>query len=193
MYQDNLKAKRIAEENDLNLMLMRSSRKYKVGRRGVHLTVAGVQIDYWNNEFVDNYIGKEVYFRYDPDDLGSVRVYDLEDRFIMTVPADNEAVLTYGASQDDVKKAVGKTGSHGKEVKRQLKELKGLYGGRTALEIMLEKAHSNKDIKIVSGNPVIEIQKSGEKESVRKAAGAENDNIVSFDRMIRNVESFDDY
>lgn len=193
VYQDNLKAKRIADENDLNLMLMRSSRKYKVGQRGVHLTIAGVQIDYWNNEFVDNYIGKEVYFRYDPDDLGSVRVYDLEDRFIMTVPADNEAVITYGASQDDVKKAVGKTGSHGKEVKRQLKELKGLYGGRTALEIMLEKAHSNKDIKIVSGNPVIEIQKSGEKESVRKAAGAENDNIVSFDRMIRNVESFDDY
>ena len=193
VYEDNLKTKCIASESDLNLMLMRSSRKYKVGQRGVHLTVAGEQIDYWNNEFVDKYIGKEVYFRYDPDNLGSIRVYDLEDRFIMSVPADNEAVLEYGASQDDIKRAVGKTRSHGKEVRKQLKELKNLYGGKSALEIMLEKAHSNKNLRIVSGSPIIEIKQSDDKEKTLKAVGAENDNIVSFERMIHNAETFNEY
>ena len=189
VYEDNLITKRIAEESDLNLMLMRSSRKYKVGPRGVHLTVAGEQIDYWNNKFVDNYIGKEVYFRWDPDDLSYIRVYDLEDRFLMTVPADNEAVLEYGASVDDIKVAMSKTRSHSKEVKRELKELKGLYGGRTALEIALEKSHRNKDIQIVPRNPVIELHKSSEKEHLSKAVGAENNNLVSFERMIQNAEA----
>ena len=188
VYEDNLVTKRVADECDLNLMLMRSSRKYKVGQRGVHLTIAGEQIDYWSNEFVDTYIGKEVYFRWDPDDLSYIRVYDLNDRYLMTVPADNEAVIGYGASQDDIKTAVRKTHSHGKDVRRELKELKKLYGGRTALEIVLESAHMNRDIQIVAGNPVIELHRSDEKEPLDIAVGAESGNLVSFDRMIQNAE-----
>ena len=55
-------------------------------------------------------LGKKVYFRYDPDNLSEVRIYDLEDRYIMTVPADNEAVLSYNASREDVKAAMAKPG-----------------------------------------------------------------------------------
>ncbi len=193
VFEDNLIVKRVADENDLNLMLMRSSRKYKVGRRGVHLDIAGERIDYWNNEFVDNYLGKEVYYRYDPDDLREIRIYDLQDRYIMTVPADNEAVLEYGASQSDIKAAMNKTRGHSKEVKQELKEIKKLYGGKTALEITLEKAHENNNIQIIKNNPIIEIQRANEK-MLEQAVGAEVDvnNIVSYDRMIKNLENQDD-
>ena len=200
IYEDNLKVRRVAAEEDLNLMLMRSSRKYKVGRRGVHMMVAGERIDYWNNEFVDNYINKEVYYRYDPDNLSSIRVYDLEDRYLMTVPTDNEAVLEYGASQDEIKAAMGRTRSHSKEVKQKLKEIKNLYGTKTAVEMALEKAHQNKEnIQISKSNPVIEIQRADEK--LDKAAGSENEHslrnaisdndksLVSIERMIKNSES----
>lgn len=108
VYNENLHTKRVASAEDLNLMLMRSSRAQKVTRRGVHLDIAGQRIDYWNDELVFNYLGQQVYYRYDPDDLSEVRVYDLQDRFIMSVPADNTAVLTYGASKEEVKEAMAK-------------------------------------------------------------------------------------
>lgn len=188
VYEDNLKVKRVASEGDLNLMLMRSSRKYKVGQRGVHMIIAGERIDYWNSEFIDNYINKEVYYRYDPDNLSSIRVYDLEDRYLMTVPADNEAILEYGASQEDIKNAMGKTGAHPKEVKRKLKEIKNLYGTKTAVEMALERAYRNKkEIQIVKGSSVIEIHYANE-QPLKKAAGADTKNLVSFERMIRNRE-----
>lgn len=188
VYNENLKTKRVAGEKDLNLMLMRSSRKYKVGRRGVHLDISGERIDYWNDQFLNNYLGQEVYFRYDPDDLSSVRIYDLEDRYIMTVPADNEAVLKYGTGQEEVKSAIRKTKSYATEVKRDLKDIKKLYGRKTALEITLEKAHQNKDIQIVQSNPVINIHRANEQEAevYDKAVGADDE--VSFERMIRNIE-----
>ena len=72
VYNENLHTKRVASAEDLNLMLMRSSRAQKVTRRGVHLDIAGQRIDYWNDELVFNYLGQQVYYRYDPDDLSEV-------------------------------------------------------------------------------------------------------------------------
>lgn len=108
VYNENLHTRRVAGAEDLSLMLMRSARPQKVTRRGVHLDIAGQRLDYWNDDMLMNLLGKQVYFRYDPDDLSEIRVYDLEDRYIMTVPVDNTAVLTYGASREDVKEAMGK-------------------------------------------------------------------------------------
>lgn len=203
IYEDNLKFRRTAAVEDLNLMLMRSSRKYKVGRRGVHMTIAGERIDYWSNEFVDNYINKEVYYRWDPDNLSSIRVYDLDDRYLMTVPADNEAVQKYGAGQDEIKAAMGRTRSHSKEVKRKLKEIKSLYGTKTAVEMALEKAHQNKtNIRIIKSSPVVEIQRADEKLDI--AVGAENEqslrsiiagadeSLISIERVIASCESRND-
>lgn len=56
VYREQLKEKRVASELDLNLMLMRSTRSQKVGRRGVHLTVAGEKIDYYNDDLILNYL-----------------------------------------------------------------------------------------------------------------------------------------
>ncbi len=191
VYRENLKTKRVAEENELNLMLMRSSRKYKVGQRGVHNTVAGQQIDYWNDEFVDKYLGKEVYFRWDPENLSYIRVYDLEDRFLMTVPTDNEAVLAYGASTEDIKNAMGKTRSLNKKVREKLKVIKSLHGAKTALEMALRKANANKNIQLVNENAVIQLHRPEEK-VFKSAVGDTEPNRFSLDRVIENLERKND-
>lgn len=62
VYNENLHTKRVASAEDLNLMLMRSSRAQKVTNRGVHLDIAGQRIDYWNDELVFYYKGKQAQF-----------------------------------------------------------------------------------------------------------------------------------
>lgn len=189
VFEDNLKIKTVIPENDLNLMLMRSSRIQKVGQRGVHLG----NIDYWNDELLAKYSGKEVYYRYDPDDLSSVRLYDLEDRYLMTVSADNKAVCEFGASQDDIKEAMKTVKSFTKITREALKaQTTTAFGKKNALEVVLAQAERNKnEIKITEGDYIIDIRRADENERVEfeAAAGAEKDHLVSFERMIENIES----
>lgn len=187
VFEDNLRVKIVIPESDLNLMLMRSSRIQKVGQRGVHLG----DIDYWNDELLAKYSGEQVYYRYDPDDLSSVRVYDLEDRYLMTVPADSTAVCEFCASQDDLKAAMKTVKTFTKITREALKaQTTTAFGKKNALEVVLAQADRNKDeIKITEGDYIIDIRRADEQEIYEKAVGAEDDNLVSFDRMIQNLES----
>ena len=188
VYNENLHTKRVAGAEDLNLMLMRSARVQTVGRRGVHLDIAGQRLDYWNDDFTFNYMGKKVYFRYDPDDLSAVRVYDLEDRFIMTVPVDNTAVLTYGASKEDVKAAMGKVRRLERITKEALEaSAVQAFGKRTALELVLEQAHENKMARIIpEPQPkVLELQRPNE-EPLLKAVGGPDLDVMNRNAMKRN-------
>ena len=188
VYNENLHTKRVAGAEDLNLMLMRSARVQTVGRRGVHLDIAGQRLDYWNDDFIFNYMGKKVYFRYDPDDLSAVRVYDLEDRFIMTVPVDNTAVLTYGASKEEVKAAMGKVRRLERITKEALEaSAVQAFGKRTALELVLEQAHENKIARIIpEPQPkVLELQRPNE-EPLLKAVGGPDLDVMNRNAMKRN-------
>ena len=188
VYNENLHTKRVAGAEDLNLMLMRSARVQTVGRRGVHLDIAGQRLDYWNDDFTFNYMGKKVYFRYDPDDLSAVRVYDLEDRFIMTVPVDNTAVLTYGASKEEVKQAMGKVRRLERITKEALEaSTVQAFGKRTALELVLEQALDNKTARIIpEPRPkVLELQRPNE-EPLLKAVGGPDLDVMNRNAMKRN-------
>ena len=189
VYNENLHTKRVASAEDLNLMLMRSSRAQKVTRRGVHLDIAGQRIDYWNDELVFNYLGQQVYYRYDPDDLSEVRVYDLQDRFIMTAPADNTAVLTYGASKEEVKEAMAKV----RRMERITKEAKKVstfpaFGRHTALELVMEAAHESKVARIVpAASPkVLELQRPDEEPLLKAVAGGPDLDTMNRNAMKRN-------
>jgi len=189
VYNENLHTKRVAGTEDLNLMLMRSARVQTVGRRGVHLDIAGQRLDYWNDDFTLNYMGKKVYFRYDPDDLSAVRVYDLEDRFIMEVPVDNTAVLKYGDSQEQVKEGIRKV----RHMERITKEALAastvqVYGKRTALELVLEQAHENKTAKIIpEARPkVLELQIPNE-EPLLKVVGGPDLDVMNKNAMKRRL------
>ena len=185
VFNEHLIKKRTATAEALNLMLMRSSRAQTVGRRGVHLDIAGGRIDYWNDDFVHLMLGKKVYFRYDPDNLSEVRIYDLEDRYIMTVPADNEAVLSYNASREDVKAAMAKTRRLEKVAKEYIEHAVLADCDKvTAMELVLKEAQYNKENYQGKANPkVIEVQRADEEPAFKKVVGG-----IDLDRMIRNAE-----
>ena len=188
VYNENLHTKRVAGAEDLSLMLMRSARPQKVTRRGVHLDIAGQRLDYWNDDMLMNLLGKQVYFRYDPDDLSEVRVYDLEDRYIMTVPVDNTAVLTYGASREDVKEAMGKVRRMERLTKEALKvSAYPAFGKRTALELVMEQAYQSKTARIVpSADPkVLELQRPDEEPLLRAVAGGPDLDVMNRNALKR--------
>ncbi len=182
VYKENLHTKIMATDEQLNLMMLRSTRPQKVTRRGVHLNVAGTKIDYFNNELIMQMLNKQVYLRYDPDDLSKVRIYDLDDRFIMEVEADNTAVLEYGASKEDVKKAMAKTREVKRVTRKALKDsIIANIDRNTALELMLKKAEENKETELSGG--VLEdivLKKSDEKALLYKVP------VVDLEKMNKN-------
>lgn len=190
VYREQLIEKRVASELDLNLMLMRSTRSQKVVRRGVHLTIAGEKVDYYNDELILNHFGESVYCRFDPEDISTVRIYDLNDNYIMTAPVDNDAVLAYGSSKDAVGQALRKVKSLEKLTKQELKATAiTSLGKKTALELVLAAAEENK-AKAEEINPkVISVHRADEKPAEMQKAVGQN-NIVTIDKakMIRNIE-----
>lgn len=190
VYKENLHEKRTASELDLNLMLMRSTRSQKVGRRGVHLTIAGQKIDYYNDELILNHLGESVYCRYDPEDISTVRIYDLEDNYIMTAPVDNDAVLTYGSSKEAVGQALRKVNSLEKLTKQELKATAiTSLGKKTALELVLAAAQENKANAEEFNPKVISVHRADEEHAKMQKAVDQN-NIVKIDKakMIKNIE-----
>ncbi len=184
IFNEYLYKKRTASEEDLNLMLMRSGRPQKVGRRGVHLDIAGGRIDYWNDEFVHLMFGKQVYFRYDPDNLSQIRIYDLEDRYLMSVPADNQAVLSYGASKEEVKTAMAKTRRLEKIAEEYKRNAVIAEADRiTTMDLVLREAQRNKENYKGKPNPkVLEVQRADEEPAFRKVVGG-----ADLDTMIQSA------
>ena len=139
--------------------------------RGVHLDIGGGHIDFWNDDFVHLMLGKREFFsRYDPEDLSEVRIYDLEDRYIMSVPADNVAVLSYNASKDDVKAAMAKT-RRLERIAREYKENAILadVDKVTAMELVLKQAERNKATYQGKPNPsLLEVQRADEEPVFKK-------------------------
>lgn len=188
VYRENLTEKRIAVEADLNLMLMRSTRSQKVGRLGVHITVAGEKIHYYNDDLIYNHFGESVYCRYDPENISEVRIYDLEDHFIMTAATSNEAVLEYGASKEAVAQALRKVKSLEKLTKAELKATAiTSLGKKTALELVLATAEENKFREEGYSPKVIRLHQSDEQPYGMKQAVGQSVTIDK-NKMIRNQE-----
>jgi hypothetical protein len=144
VYTEEFFIKRTASEEDLVLMLMRSTKMQTVSRKGVQIKICGESLYYWTPEFVFNYEGrKQVYVRYDPDNLTEVRVYDEHDKYICNLPMDR-ASLEYGDSKDKVKECISET----RKVKKLTKEYYKNSGFKdlniiSELELMLWKANRN--------------------------------------------------
>ena len=184
VFNEHLIKRRTATSEELNLMLMRSTRPQQVTRRGVHLDIDGGRIDYWNDDFVHLMLGKKVYFRYDPENLSEVRIYDLDDRYVMSVPADNTAVLSYNASKEEVKAAMAKT-RRLERIAREYKENAILADTDriTAMELVLKQAERNKQNYQGKANPsILEVQRADEEPLYKKVVGG-----ADLDVMNRNA------
>lgn len=190
VYRDNLHSKRVASVDDLDLMLMRSSRAQKVGRRGVHLNIGGSQIDYINDELRMHWMGEQVYLRYDPADLSTVRVYDLDNRYITTAACDNKTVMAYGASKDDVQEAMRELRRQERIAKDELNHLRTVaLGKKDALSLVLAEAQRNKAAHKEPDAKIYEIKRADDGTKLREAVG-EDALTGHLDklRMIRNLE-----
>lgn len=190
VYQDNLHAKRVASADDLDLMLMRSSKAQKVGRRGVHLNIGSARLDYYNDELLLNWIDKQVYLRYDPADLSTVRVYDLDNRYITTSPCDDKTVMAYGASKDDVQAAMREQRRLEHIARDDLKSRTTVaLGKKDALSLVLAEAQHNKAARKEPDAKIYEIKRADDSERVLPEAVNEGGTVtMDKQRMIRNLE-----
>ena len=186
IYNENLHRKRVPRsEDDLNLLLMRSTRAIKVDRPGVYLTVGKTKLYYRTDEFVLNYQGQKVYLRYDPLDLSHVRAYDEDDRFIMELPVENKMVLDYRASAEEVKEAQQTIRDFERQVgDRMASMLLQEISTTTRLDLALETARESiarRAEEPAPGAKLIELQSAYE-EPMLKAVGD-----IDLDRMINNI------
>ena len=181
-------------EDDLNLMLMRSTRAQTVGRNGVHLTIAGERLDYWNEE-TWKMQGEKVYLRYDPSDLGTVRVYNAEsDKYIATLPLSQETRIKFDAEHEDVALAQAKVHEVGRAIRKNLKDYKERLEPCARIDMLdmeLRRAHKGKQKFVIQEPKVIIPVVSGEQreEPLKAVAGDVMPVIIDINKMNRNAEA----
>ena len=194
VYMDHLpQTVRRAAPDDLYLLMMRSTRAQTVGKNGVYLTVCGERLYYHSDELLINWTGKKVYLRYDPEDLRSVRVYDADEKYIMTVPLISEIMLDYGASKDEVRTAMQQKRRWRNQAKHladiQREQAVAQYGPLNVLDIFVRAAHVNNEGLLLPSddntNNITEITPVPQSERTRVAAG-DGGVVIDIERMIRN-------
>lgn len=139
VYAENLIEKRVASQAELNIMMLRNSRMIKMDRGGIVLKLYGTEVVYNSDELLMHHIGDPIYYRYNPDDLSEIRVYDEHDRFICT--ASQRTALSYFASKEEVAEKMREQRQLEKMVKAYMKE-KNIQA-RDALELIMAQAEEN--------------------------------------------------
>lgn len=188
VYRDELITKRTATPDELNLMLMRSTRMQTVGRKGVYLEISGERLYYWSVDFMMKYQGKLVYLRYDPEDLTEVRVYNDKDIYQCSVQVDDETLLKYGASKEDVKKAISKIRAFKKATKEYNKNsILETMPKFDMLSLMIWKGKNNIEKRQEEDEAqasVLEVVRANEPVSVQEESNVE----IDLNRMTKNVK-----
>ncbi len=173
VYQENLYELRTATQEELNLMMMRNSRMQKVKRNGLVLRLYGTEIDFWSEELWRSHLGESVYFRYNPDSLYEVRVYDEQDRFLCT--AQQRTALSYFASKEQV----GEQMREQRRLERTVKAYKKEKGIRAEDALALKLAEAERNLKLGEHldpkiiTPIRKIDETEQSVSLGMAAGAE--------------------
>lgn len=169
VFAENLVEQRIASKEELNLMLMRNARMQKVKRNGVMFKLYDMELWFGNDELVMGHLGESVYFRYNPDDLSSVRIYDTEDRFIMEVPLRNQ--LSYKATKEEIAREMKASRTLIKTVKAYKKNKQ--IENDSALSLILDDAARKMEEEPLALNPkrIVPIRAINEEPADRIAVG----------------------
>lgn len=185
VWNNEIREVRKASEDELNLMLMRSTRVQKIKRNGVYITVCGERIWYMHPEQTILHLDEEVYVRYDPADLKSVRIYNTEDRLLYIWDCADVLLVDYiTAQQQDIADAQ-QIARHSKKFVRDM--AKGLTAGLTneqkitMLDIKVRKAHSAKseNFHIHMPKNIVPVRADEElPEQQKAAAGMERECVV---------------
>ncbi len=169
---------RMAAESELNLMLMRSTRTQKIKRNGVFIDIAGEKLWFMDTESTYKHLGEEVYVRYDPADLRSVRVYDTNDKYLWTWACADVLMVDYITDcKKDISDAMEIQRRTQKFIKAEAKAItNGLDNNKRIdlLDMATRKAHNDKaKFKIVMPTNIINIRADETQEQLQTAVGEE--------------------
>lgn len=181
VYAANLIEKRTASPAELNLMLLRNSKPVKVQREGVTLRMYDTNVYFNSAELLFNHIGERVYFRFNPDDLKEVRVYDEQDRFLCT--AVQQGKLSYYATKEEVKEKMKELREFDRMV-RSYKKQKGVEADH-ALDLVMWQAEQNlQDAECLNPAVISPIRYAEEKLGLPAAVGQEAEPPIDYSRML---------
>lgn len=196
VWNNEIREVRKASEDELNLMLMRSTRVQKIKRNGVYITVCGERIWYMHPEQTIIHLDEEVYVRYDPADLKSVRIYNKEDRLLYIWNCADALLVDYITSEQQDIADAQQIARHSKKFVRDM--AKGLTAGLTneqkitMLDMKIRKAHSAKSEKFHIQMPknIIPVRADEElPEQEKMAAGMEQECVmIDLKKMKQNSE-----
>lgn len=202
VYNEHIEKLRMpADETVLNLMMMRSTKMQTVAKNGVYVIQHSERL-YYKNDKLHWMQGKQVYVRYDPEDLMSVRVYDEDDRFIDTVPLNTtmmQSVLSQIEDNNDLSEAMKLKRRYYKVTKRRLQIVEDVakqeYGDIDVLQLYEKRAEKNMKRTTWSKKaPVTEILFGENENNLPDAVGSSESIVIDINRMIKNAEQRkDDY
>ena len=182
-----------APEWALNLMLMRSTRKQKIKRNGVYVTICSEKIWFTEPKETIMNLEKEVYVRYDPADLRSVRIYDAEtDKYMFTWSLADQLMADYlEANQETVAGANALIRETKKFVREQAKGTITALSNQqrlTLLDMTVRKSQAEKDENFCINQPkrIVPVIVN-EEPAERIAIGAECVTI-DLEKMTKNSE-----
>ena len=187
-YKKYLVEVRKASKEELNVMLMRSTRLQKVTRAGVKLKFYDKEIFFLSEDLIINHQGEEVFVRYNPSDLETVRVYDKDDRYILT--AKQVEGISYFASKEDVAARMKELRGYEKLVKAYKKS--NNIKATAALDLIMEEADKRMEIEEELSPSIIKILRSPDYElnelMIERAVGSDygNEGYNDIDWAIAN-------
>lgn len=139
---------RDAADEDLTLLLARTSRYQKIQRNGVHIELYGKKI-WFKDENTSFHVGKEVYVRYDPAELNEVRVYDKEtDQFLWVYKRADYLNVPYNAKDEEGRSKIAVAMSHVAQNRKAIKQAVAAYTDSDAIDVLaarINEAASNMD------------------------------------------------
>lgn len=180
VWNKTIKEVRQANERDLNLMLMSTTRAQKIKRNGVCLTVQGEKYWYMNPKETIMNLRHEVFVRYDPADLRSVRLYDAAtDKFMFEWQLADILMLNYLETvQENVADAQERIRMTKKFAHEQAAGITANLPNEqriTMIEMTVNKAEKNKadGFKIQMPKKIIPVMAGEEYINDKQAVGAE--------------------
>lgn len=183
---------RKAPESELNLMLMRSTRIQKIKRNGVFVEVVGEKLWFMDVETTYKHLGEEVYVRYDPANLSTVRIYDKDDRYLWTWECADKLLVDYITDNaDEISDAMELQRRTQKFIKAEAKAITDGLSNSRKIDLLaaaaLKAANGKDKFKIVMPNNVIVVRADEEPEQLPAAVGDEV--VIDLSKINRNIES----
>ncbi|MDE6539072.1 MAG: Mu transposase C-terminal domain-containing protein [Ruminococcus sp.] len=184
---------RKAPESALNLMLMRTTRKQKIKRNGVYVIICGEKIWFTDPEKTIMNLDREIYVRYNPADLRTVRIYDAKtDKYMFTwAVADNLMADYLEENHETIADANALIRETKKFVREQAKETVMALSNHqrlTMLDMTVRKAQARRDEDFNIEHPkrIVPVIVNEEPENITHT-GSESV-VIDLEKMTKNSE-----